>query len=386
MPAGYPTTTKINQKLQRINSSEICVHTSRQAWFLNGQTDPNSSWMGAEERQFVQEFLEFYNTQVLKHGEGFHYETFYDYYISAYKTSIYPEPLQHFLRDFKSKYNDNFDNSDLQNLLMNFHDIFSQLMAQQLKKPIECVHRCEPYGRECNAFLVLVEKLAQRASVHFHSLNHDLYLENLSISDSMQGHLDDGFEELGSQIYAKKFDKYATYMVRLRRFTNKYDDRFCLYKLHGSIDHYWCSFEDGLDLVKLPWTSGVFAHEIYKEVTREEKYLYENRSTDVVPDFLSGTTHKLSQYNRGTYYPLVHKHFQLNLTESKSLIVIGYGFRDLRINKYLEENFLADANKVMFVVDIERPERGYFDRPNVHFIEGGVSDMNIEFIRERIIL
>ncbi|MCI0330016.1 MAG: SIR2 family protein [candidate division Zixibacteria bacterium] len=383
VPAGYPTTKNINKKLQRINASEICVSSNRQAWFLNDQPDPNS-WINAEQRQFVQEFLEFYDTQVLKQGESFHYETFYDYYISAYKTGSHSEALHNFLKSFKNKYNKNFDNLDLQNLLGTFHDIFSQLLAGQLNKPLRRVHRCEPYGSECNAFLVLVGKLAQSSNVHFHSLNHDLYLENLALSDTMQGDLDDGFEELGSQLYVKKYDEYATYMIRLRRFTNKYESRFCLYKLHGSIDHYWCNFEDGFDLVKLPWTSGFLAHEIYKEFNRNGKYAYDNRSTDVVPDFLSGTTHKPNQYDRGPYYPLVHEHFKKNLTESKSLIVIGYGFGDLRINNYIEENFLTDSDKVMFVVDIERPENAYLDRPNVHFIEGGVSGMNTKTILERI--
>jgi hypothetical protein len=34
----------------------------------------------------------------------------------------------------------------------------------------------------------------------------------------------------------------------------------------------------------------------------------------------------------------------------------------------------------MFVVDITRPKDSYPDRANVHFIEGGVSEMNIDLI------
>src|SRR5437016_9828715 len=90
VPADYPTTMKLNERLANVKASEICVHTSRDAWFLNGKPDPNADWMGVEERHLVQELLEFYNTRVLRNGERFHYETFYDYYITPYLTDLCP--------------------------------------------------------------------------------------------------------------------------------------------------------------------------------------------------------------------------------------------------------------------------------------------------------
>ncbi len=81
-----------------------------------------------------------------------------------------------------------------------------------------------------------------------------------------------------------------------------------------------------------------------------------------------------------TDYPALIKHFRTNLIESDILIVIGYGFADSRINSYLQKDFLSDSEKQMFVVDITRPKNSYPDRANVHFIEGGVSEMNIDLI------
>lgn len=250
VPAGYPTTSKLNLRLCTIVASEICVHTSREAWFLNGQPDPNASWMGVEERVFVQEFLAFYNSKVLRPGESFHYETFYDYYISAYRTQSYSHHLLKFLTDFRRQ---NKVISDIHHILMQFNDTFSQLLAQQLTKPIERVHQCKPYDPRYSDFLLMLEDFANHHTVHIHTLNHDLYFEQFSLTDTIQGCMDDGFDDLGSDIFAKKYDKYATYMVRLRRFTNKYEQPFCLYKLHGSIDNFWASFGDQSDLVKIPW-------------------------------------------------------------------------------------------------------------------------------------
>lgn len=379
--AGYPTTTKMNKRLRKIDASEICVHTSREAWFLNGQSDLNASWMGVEERHLVQELLEFYNAQVLTHGEGFHYETFYDYYITPYHDDSYPRNLRDFLTNYTRRYR---RVSDMHNLLMEFNDIFSQLVAKLLTKPIERVHLCRPYHPNYSAFLLLLEGLSKTHRVHIHTLNHDIYLESLSSSDSIQGHMADGFEELGSRIYAQKYEKYATYMIRLRRFTNKYDEPFCLYKLHGSIDNYWATFEDGLDLVKVPW--GVSADEIRKEIAHDGDLEYVHRPADVVPDFLSGTTHKVSRYEKGSYYPVVLHHFQTNLMQSRALVVIGYGFADSRINQYLKESFLDDLSKVMFIVDVVRPATEFLDRANVRFIEGGVSGMNINMILQNVVI
>jgi hypothetical protein len=375
VPAGYPTMAEMNAKLENIDASEIGVHTSREAWFLNRKADPNTSFTGKQERNFVHEFLLFYGQNVLKSAGSFHYETFYDYYISAYNTKTYSADLQNFLEGFLARHK---VISDIHHLVMDFNDTFTQLLANLLTKRLKQTHLCKPYDPGYRNFLLLLEELGKQSTVHIHTLNHDLYMERLALSDAIERHIDDGFTELGSQYYAKKFDEFSTYMVRLRVFTDTYKERFCLYKLHGSIDNYWASFSEKSDLVKIPW--GVFPSEIHKEVLQVGTLQYSQRSSNVVSDFLAGTLHKVSRYERGPYYPAVIKHFRTNLIESDILIVIGYGFADSRINSYLQKDFLADSEKQMFVVDITRPKDSYPDRANVHFIEGGVSEMNIDLI------
>ncbi len=55
------------------------IHTGGAAMFLNKQVDPNSKVMGVAERSFVQQFLEFYNNEILE-GKDFEYEEFFDFY------------------------------------------------------------------------------------------------------------------------------------------------------------------------------------------------------------------------------------------------------------------------------------------------------------------
>jgi len=45
-PAGFPTTSKINERLKKIDASEVCKHTSGDAWFLNGDDDPSLTLIG----------------------------------------------------------------------------------------------------------------------------------------------------------------------------------------------------------------------------------------------------------------------------------------------------------------------------------------------------
>ncbi len=374
-PAGYPTAAEINRRLRKIDASEICIHTSGNARFLMGQTDPNAHWMRTEQRSFVQEFLEFYNNAVVGKIESFHYETFYDYYYEFNEEKEYTRELTDFLEDFRNGYK---IKTDSHYLLHDFHNTFNQLIAQLLTKELKRVHLCKPYHPNYSAFLHLLESLGQTHKVEIHTLNHDLYMEHLSHSDSIQSELDDGFEELGSPFYGKLYDSNERYLVRLPHFTNKFDQKFCLYKLHGGINHYWFRHEGEQHRIKIK--RRVSEIELFKEVLKDGRLQYINDPTNYSPDFLSGTTSKIGRYANGTYYPILFSHFKNNLRESNTLIVIGYGFGDYRINEFIKNCFFGLANKTMFIVSRSEPTTDFLQLNNVYFEDGGVSGMNIESI------
>jgi hypothetical protein len=192
--------------------------------------------------------------------------------------------------------------------------------------------------------------------------------------------MDDGFEEIGSKFFGELYDKYERYLVRLSRFTGRFDQRFCLYKLHGSIDQYWFQ-DDELSLIKLK--RGVSPLKIFKECKKDGALEYVNRPTDYFPDFLSGTTSKTKRYQEH-YYQNIIERFKRNLQASNILISIGYGFNDIGINQFVKDSFLRDDSKILFVVDVTKPDNPLLRHNNVFFISGGVSEMNTESILKHV--
>ena len=76
-------------------------------------------------------------------------------------------------------------------------------------------------------------------------------------------------------------------------------------------------------------------------------------------------------------------HFSKNLNASEHLIVIGYGFGDMKINDFIERNFRFGKNK-MFIVDVKKPNFHLLDSDSVFFIDGGIVGMDINKILARI--
>jgi hypothetical protein len=69
------------------------------------------------------------------------------------------------------------------------------------------------------------------------------------------------------------------------------------------------------------------------------------------------------------------------IINSNHLLVIGYGFKDSKINKYLKTYFLNDSQKTMLVIDITKPKSEIINQSNVKFIAKSVIDLNIEEIK-----
>ena len=381
IPASIPTTGEINNRLKSINESEICIHTSQDAWFLKpGEVDPNAAHMNVEKRKFVQAFIEFYNSTILDETDDFHYEDFFDYYISFLNGAEIPTNLSEFLDEFK---NSNHLSNSHQDLLFNFNLTFNQLIESLLHKKFERASLGRPYHPNYKAFLNLLDALSDNTIVHLHSLNHDLYMEYLSQSQTLSSKFDDGFQEIGSPFYGRLYHDYEKYMVRLPIFINKYINQFRLYKLHGSIDHYWFNGDNSSELIKLKY--GIGKIEIFKEIEKNGILKYLNYPVYFHPDFLSGTTSKIERYDKGDYYPLMFNYFTKNFKKSDYLIIIGYGFGDSKINEIIEENFNLDDKKKIFIIDIKKPHIKWFESSLVYYIDGGVVDMDISKILSHII-
>lgn len=380
-PAGIKGVPELNERLRAIREDEIMVHTSEIALFLNGQQD-NNRWMNADIRMFVQEFLLFYSEQVLKDVEVFDYEEFYDFYSSYLNGKGNKELIEGFHAQFAAKYS-NMHVRDCLNSLGDFNRTYNQLIASLLGNiqywDDGTTSNYPPY----DAFIGFLLKAVETSDVKIHTLNHDMLLDWLGYHHSnLYSKFSDGFQLEGSPFYGELNRDYPvsggdtlhkTYTVKLERFVDKYDSPISLFKLHGSIQHRIVNTQRSDEpVVRIKTNYGI------------EKYFYEVRAADgsklewvpedVSPDVLSGTTNKILHYTRDPYYARLFQHFKENLLGSDKLVIIGYGFKDEEINRYLVDYFL-DAGKQAFVINRSEPQSDLINRYAIKVIKSSITDL-----------
>jgi hypothetical protein len=216
----------------------------------------------------------------------------------------------------------------------------------------------------------LLRELLKDNLIRVHTLNHDLLFEHIAskLSDLWQ-HFTDGFHENNSPYYGEVYTTeriHKTYRVRLKRFTDIFDKPLALYKLHGSVDTYIADISSSDEIrIKRDYGVSSILQEVYDKNTH--KYYYKATLQNTYPDFLSGTTSKITQYNI-SYYKNLLSRFEQNLQNSKVLFVIGYGFKDDGINNTLIKYYLAHGKK-MIVIDRTKPNSNLVTDFNVQVIE-----------------
>lgn len=376
VPENLPTVGKLNERLRKIDESEILIHSSQTAIFLNGVNDPNrhDHW---DDRLFLQRFLEFYTSKVLK-GEGnFHYETFYDYY-SAYLTADEnKEEIEAFYQKFIEENLKGADHvKDAFNYVSAFNRTFNQLIAQQLQKRLYVndvnYSNYPPY----DSFINFLSTALETYDVKVHTLNHDLLFDFLGGKTRLWQSFSDGFDLRGSQYYGEVSMDFThgnervhkTYVVKLQRFNDRFDKPLCLFKLHGSVNNLLV-YTPQREWIRLKHDYGVSRFRI-----ETGDGTFERLHDEIAPDFLSGTTNKQRYYTGDPYYINLFKHFETNLNESEYLVVIGYGFQDPGINDYIESCFLQKG-KNMVVIDVRRPTANILEKYAFTFVEKSIIDV-----------
>ena len=255
--------------------------------------------------------MEFYNTEILKRTEEFHYETFYDYYSGYLTNNENIKEIESFYKRFIEKHLKGFDNyRDCYNRISDFNRSYNQLLASQLhkKKYFEDISTLNypPY----DPFVGFLRELLKTSDIKFHTLNHDLFFDWLGQSHSdLWQHFSDGYQLEGSPFYGivnydfngGTEDKvHKTYYVKLERFIDKFDKPLSLYKLHGSVFNtivYTPQPSQQKTRIKDNYAVSQFYMEITDPKTGEQKL--ELLLDEVAPDFLSGTTNKTRYYTGG---------------------------------------------------------------------------------------
>lgn len=343
---GYPTASELNKRLEELNHEDFYVHTSGVVVMKEREfPDPCFYSDHAIGKFFLIELIEYYTKE-----NSFNYEEFYDFYNAFYRKKTKDEAFDQFCNGFRGRIRTDLDN---QNLLSRTNSIFNQLIIKFLKdregntfyKP---VRQCKPILPGYDGFLYCLEGWGKDGSTHIHTLNHDIFFETFKDTDWLDGNLTDGFDELGSPFFGRRENGDN---VRLAYFSDRFKGPFRLYKLHGSIDQVPFHIQEkGIDTY-IKTKQGISKTNLYKEVQGEDGNLtYINDWINYHADFLSGTTSKILRYREPFYYGKMFEHFETNLSNSSSLVVIGYGCRDIEINNIIETKF-DFKNKPCFIVE-----------------------------------
>jgi hypothetical protein len=351
---GYPIGNQLNESILRLEGTEFGFSTDGKLVVdrPNGGR-PNFGYRNSYDNQFdfLLELIKYYHSKI----KTFDYEEFYDFLSDENQWNLLTEEFE---QDAKKYYNNIY--SRPQDLIRNIKPIFNQIVGHFLKDRNgdrwygNSPHQCKPIFPGYTGFLNCLENWGKNGIVDIHTLNHDLLLERLNISDWLQGNLCDGFEELGSIYFGKLRTDLDSYMVRLPRYTGNYTNNFRLYKLHGSINYYpFYRNEGGVAIpeIYIKTKIGIGSNNLYKEFQDHNGGLgYDNCWINYHSDFLSGTTSKIIRYREPLLFDPLFKKFKENLSSCDQLIIIGYGCKDEEINRIILENFDFD-NKTSFMVN-----------------------------------
>ncbi|RZL50782.1 MAG: hypothetical protein EOP00_02690 [Pedobacter sp.] len=363
--AGIPTRNEINSKLKDLQWEDFIIGSEATTYFLQ-KPDPNSHWVNVTERKFIQALISFYNS----FNNEFDYENFYDY---CYKIHDGQKDLN-FEVFFKKYQSDHPSLLDKQNALSISIRTIDYLVNDLLKFNSDLFSNniIDKYYPFINLIKQLILKFDK---VNIYSLNHDLLLEAI-FQTELDFDYSDGFEINGSNYFIKTGGE----QVRIKRFKNEFGKKICLYKLHGSIDHYIYNFSEPFEMVKIP--KKLYAPDLHRETFINEQWKVENCWTLYEPEFLSGTTSKILNYDKHPFYSNQFAHFKNSLKKSKFLICIGYGLEDEKINEFIK----AELNKLLKVLVVKRTNKplSFFKLPNVfHYgIDLGIADIEFEKVKK----
>lgn len=367
IPEGINSVSDLNKRLKAIKASEIEIQSDLNAYFASNKDGIHKR----AERLFIEKFLSFYNNEVLE-DENFHYEDFYDYYNSFLREGKNRDEIEAFCEDFNSELHELETKFDADNRVRNFDTTFNQLLGSLLNdvKYYRDVSMSD-YWRY-NNFIKFLRKCLQEHEIKIHSLNHDLLFDHIGKKTTgLWEHFCDGFELNGSKFYGSlrwEFEHNGQkipkqYKVKLERFTGSFTKRLALFKLHGSVDNY-IAYELN-PKIRLRRDYAITEFFIEHKPKGEDQLIFSRLADSIKPDFLSGTTAKINKYEN-PYYEILFEHFTKNLRNSDSLIIIGYGFKDIGINKFIKDEYLSRSKK-MIVIDVKEPNEKFID-PNSYML------------------
>ena len=222
------------------------------------------------------------------------------------------------------------------------------------------------------------ELVLQGNIVNIYSLNHDVLIEKIIEHFHLESYFCDGFTNADTAYFGNVSEEKQP----LEYFANLYDKPIRLHKLHGSTSYY--AFYKEIDpgsynvgnIIKRPWGLDEFKLE-YREGTK----IFAGKTTrgmlSMEADFLTGATAKVYRYESPIYYKPQFDNFEADLALTDHLTVIGYGFKDFRVNELIQSHINTDANCIVVDPYIGANAEAEANKilPHLQIIRQGISEV-----------
>lgn len=380
-PMGYPVGKTLNNLLLQSRNENIGFDTGGSLVTNRDGTKPDFGYKTSYDIdfEFCCDLMDYFTNT----NKGFDYEMFYDYISdSVYHDDKVDSIAKPYLSDTKS----------IISLMQGLKKVVNQLVSYYLhdrdgnRYYDDQPYLADKYFPGYTGLMNCISNLSEKYTVNIHTLNHDLFLESFNKTDFFKGELCDGFEELGSCYYGALESGSRRYMVRLKRYTGNYNKKIRLYKLHGSLDYELFYKSEGAIFtpdVYIKRRYGIGHTDLYKEVTNSKGELeYQESWINYHSDFLTGTTSKIERYEEPLLFKMLFDHFKSNLRQSDILLIIGYGAKDIEINRIIFQEFNFSRNKI-FIID-PFPGKSLIDfglKLNAKFIAKQMDDVNMRDIQ-----
>lgn len=378
-PVGLPIGQSLNKKLLEVENLPIGFSTSGELMVSKDGTRPDIGFKTSYDDTF------FFGVKLMKHYykkfDTFDYEDFYDYFNKIHERAIKKKrdvDLQELYELLPINYYTQNENEDKRGLQLyhqtyQLNHIYQELVNYLLTLPDEI--DVSLYEK----FVAYLIKLVNEGNVvNIYSLNHDVLIENIIHNFHQDNLFCDGFTNINTPYYGLINGEYS----QLEYFANQYDKPIRFHKLHGSTSYYafykeveTASF-DASNMIKRPY--GLNDFDLYytdgNDIILRKKV---RGMLSMGADFLTGTTAKIRRYESPIYYKPQFENFEKDLTVTNSLIIIGYGFKDARINEIVRQKLNASAQCAVIDPFMSVNSKSTAEKilPNLHIVTKKIEEM-----------
>lgn len=345
--ARMPMARDIARKFERdLREKLLFTHSGEWFWIDDKEEsfiDNGSSYFSHLPYSYV--FNELVKSYVSEKGEFGYYEEFYQYIIDNYQNDDWIEEIFNRAKELLVK--------DKPFLIEDNNEIYKEYLQPFEQKHYHMLDRILNYliadtlsinienEKLLGIYQSFIDLISHFEKVDIFTLNHDLLLEQIL--------------ELNDLEYSKGFDIKNSPLthknVPVPIFTNTFDKRIKIYKLHGSLDFFkYIHYQDIGGWQQSTGDYDYYMPESYstkhnlKRINPETKEIIQRYNDDIVPKFITGMR-KLDFIKEDFMFHQLFENFKEIILKSENLFVSGYSFGDKYLNEVIESKAFNFINQ-----------------------------------------